>query len=68
MSMSLPMSLPINTVAGPDNPNPALHHMTQFHDLDIGSGSLRFASDFLGMKIHGWHTHIDALCRVAYRA
>jgi kynurenine formamidase len=64
---SVSMSLPINTVAGPDNPSPALHHMTQLHDWDIGSGSLRFATDFLGMNFHGdCHTHIDALCHIAY--
>ena len=64
---SVSMSLPINTVAGPDNPSPAIHHMTQLHDWDIGSGSLRFATDFLGMNFHGdCHTHIDALCHIAY--
>lgn len=64
---SVSMSIPINTVAGPDNPNPALHHMTQLHDWDIGSGKLRFATDFLGMDFHGdCHTHIDALCHLAY--
>ena len=26
------MAIPINTTAGPDNPNPAIHHMTQMHD------------------------------------
>jgi hypothetical protein len=61
------MAIPINTLAGPDNPSPAIHHMTQLHDWDIGSGSLRFAMDFLGMNFHGdCHTHIDALCHVAY--
>ena len=65
---SLSMSLPINTVAGPDNSHPAIHHMTQLHDWDIGSGTLRFATDFLGMDFHGdCHTHIDALCHLAYR-
>ncbi len=64
---SVSMSLPVNTVAGPDNPNPALHYMTQLHDWDIGSGSLRFATDFLGMNFHGdCHTHVDALCHIAY--
>lgn len=64
---SVSMSLPINTVAGPDNPSPAIHHMTQLHDWDIGSGTLRFATDFLGMNFHGdCHTHIDALCHIAY--
>ena len=65
---SISLSLPINTVAGPDNPNPAIHHMTQLHDWDIGSGPLRFATDFLGMDFHGdCHTHIDALCHLAWR-
>ena len=64
---SISMAIPINTVAGPDNPNPAIHHMTQMHDWDIGSGKLRFAMDFLGMDFHGeCHTHIDALCHIAY--
>ncbi len=65
---SISMSLPVNKVAGPDNPNPAIHYMATGHDNDIGSGSLRFASDFLGMQFHGdCHTHIDALCHIAYR-
>lgn len=64
---SISMSLPINTVAGPDNPNPAVHYMSQMHDWDLGSGSLHFATDFLGMNFHGdCHTHIDALCHLAY--
>ncbi len=55
-------------MAGPDNPNPAIHYMATGHDTDIGSGSLRFATDFLGMQFHGdCHTHIDALCHIAYR-
>src|SRR6266849_2467019 len=65
---SVSMAIPINTVAGPDNANPAIHHMTQLHDWDIGSGALRFSMDFLGMDFHGdCHTHIDALCHIAYR-
>lgn len=64
---SISMALPVNTVAGPDNPNPAIHYMSQLHDWDLGSGSLRFATDFLGMNFHGdCHTHIDALCHLAY--
>ena len=64
---SVSMAIPINTVAGPDNPHPAIHYMTQNHDWDIGSGKLRFAMDFLGMECHGdCHTHIDALNHIAY--
>lgn len=66
---SVSMSIPINTVSGPDNANPALHYMCTTHDVDVGSGALlRFATDFLGMQFHGdCHTHIDALCHIAYR-
>ena len=56
------MAIPINTVAGPDNPNPATHYMANTHDIDVGSGKLRFATDYLGMQFHGdCHTHMDAL-------
>lgn len=65
---SISLSLPVNKVAGPDNPHPAIHYMATGHDNDIGSGTLRFATDFLGMQFHGdCHTHIDALCHIAYR-
>jgi kynurenine formamidase len=61
------MEIPINTVAGPDNPNPAIHFVSQGHDIDIGSGGLRFGLDFMGMACHGdCHTHIDALCHISY--
>jgi kynurenine formamidase len=62
------MSIPINIMAGPDNPSPALHHMTQGHDIDIGFPEPRFALDYLGCACHGdCHTHIDALCHVSYQ-
>ena len=65
---SVSMAIPINTLAGPDNPNPAIHYMANLHDIDIGSGELRFATDFLGMQFHGdCHTHMDALCHIAYK-
>ena len=61
------MEIPINKVAGPDNPNPALHFVTQGHDIDIHSHGLRFGLDFLGMVCHGdCHTHVDALCHISY--
>jgi kynurenine formamidase len=63
------MSIPINTVAGPDNPVPAIHYMATTLDLDVGAGKdLRFATDFVGIQFHGdCHTHIDALCHIAYK-
>ncbi len=61
------MAIPINKVAGPDNPHPAIHYMTQNHDIPVGESKLGFAMDFLGMECHGdCHTHIDALCHIAY--
>lgn len=66
---SISMEIPINTIAGPDNPNPAIHYMTTAHDVDVGAGEgLHFATDFLGIQFHGdCHTHIDALCHIAYK-
>jgi len=61
------MAIPVNRIAGPDNPNPAIHFMTQMFDIPVGTSSLRFAMDFLGMSCHGdCHTHIDALNHIAY--
>jgi kynurenine formamidase len=61
------MSLPLDVEAAPDNPSPPVHHMTGLADVPVGSGSLRFATDYIGMNVHGdAHTHVDALCHVAY--
>jgi kynurenine formamidase len=50
-----------------DNPEPADHRMTLLTDVDVGSGSLRFAKDYVGVDYHNeGHSHIDALCHVAY--
>ena len=57
----------LNTHRGVDNPEPAQHEMTMLTDVDIGSGSLRFAKDYIGVDYHNeGHSHIDALCHVAY--
>jgi len=62
------LAIPINKVAGPDNPHPALHHITHNHDIDIPQGEPHFVLDFFGSECHGdCHTHIDALCHVSYR-
>ena len=62
------MEIPINKVAGPDNPNPAIHMVTQGHDIEINSSGLRFGLDFLGMACHGdCHSHVDALCHISYK-
>ena len=62
------MAIPINKVAGPDNPNPAVHLMSLMHDIPISASGLSFGMCFLGMASHGdCHTHVDALNHVAYR-
>src|SRR5262245_19124743 len=41
--------------------------MTMLPDVDIGSGSVRFAKDYVGVDYHNdGHSHIDALCHVAF--
>jgi kynurenine formamidase len=65
--VSVTLSRPLATELGASNPEPADHHMTMLSDTDIGSGSLRFAKDYVGVDYHNdGHTHIDALCHVAY--
>jgi len=65
----VPLAIPINRTAGPDNPSPALHYIVQGHDIDIGSNGVRFALDFLGMAFHGdCHSHVDALNHISYKA
>ena len=65
---SVTLSLPLATDAAADNPEPADVHMTMLTDTDIGSGSLRFAKDYVGVDYHNdGHTHIDALCHVAFQ-
>lgn len=64
---SVSLALPLNTVAGPDNPKPVAHYMTMLPDADIGSGELRLACDYVGLEFHGdAHSHIDALNHVVY--
>jgi kynurenine formamidase len=61
------MAIPINRVAGPDNPQPASHFVVQSHDVPVDSSKVRFAMDFLAMACHGdCHTHVDALNHISY--
>jgi kynurenine formamidase len=65
--VSVTLSQPLCTEARIDVPQPAEHHMTMLTDVDIGSGSVRFAKDYVGVDYHNdGHTHIDAFCHVAY--
>jgi kynurenine formamidase len=62
------LAIPINTVKGPDNPNPAVHRMVVLHDVVQPDGEPRFATDSLASEFHGdCFTHMDALCHVSYQ-
>jgi hypothetical protein len=57
----------LNTKGRIDNAEPAHHEMTMVTDVDIGSGSVRLAKDYVGVDYHNeGHSHIDAFCHVAY--
>ena len=65
--VTVTLSRPLTTEARIDVPEPADHHMTMLTDEDIGSGSVRFAKDYVGLDYHNeGHTHIDAFCHVAF--
>jgi kynurenine formamidase len=62
------LSLPMNTKAADDNPEPAVHTMTMIPGgHGHAHGELEFAKDFVGADYHNdGHTHIDAFCHVVY--
>ena len=65
--VTVTLAQPLQTKRRPDVPEPADHHMTMLTDVDIGSGSVRFAKDYVGVDYHNdGHSHIDAFCHVAY--
>jgi kynurenine formamidase len=64
---SITLSLPLNTQRAVHNPVPADHHMTMLGDAAVAE-PLQFNKDYVGLDYHNdGHTHIDALCHVAYR-
>jgi kynurenine formamidase len=65
--VTVTLSQPLKTEGRIDVPEPADHRMTLLPDVDIGSGSVRFAKDYVGLDYHNdGHSHIDAFCHVAY--
>ncbi|MFE2534771.1 cyclase family protein [Streptomyces sp. NPDC059371] len=61
------LAAPVETSAGPDSPEPALHTMRAWSDQFDDQG-LHFARDSLAMNVHGdADSHLDALCHVIYR-
>ncbi len=68
LGRQISMALPLDGCAAADNPHPAMHYIVQGHDIDAQSMGVTFATDFMGLAFHGMrHTHMDALCHVAYR-
>jgi len=64
-SVSLAAPIAIRTAA--DNPDPAVHQMTNPADDPAHDSGLFFATDRLAMNIHGdADSHIDALCHVMF--
>jgi kynurenine formamidase len=64
---TITLARPLDTHPGMENPEPAVHRMTMLGDTDIGSGTLSFAKDYIGVDYHNdSHSHIDALCHVAF--
>lgn len=60
------LAAPVETLPGPDNPEPAEHRMSGQPEEDTSSG-LHFARDSFAMNVHGdAESHIDALCHVIY--
>jgi kynurenine formamidase len=67
LGVTVSLGRPLVTEARLDVPQPADHHMTMLTDVDIGSVSVRFAKDYVGVDYHNeGHSHIDALCHVAF--
>jgi len=61
------MAVPISKLAGPDNPRPPAHYMSILFEVDRNFGEPGICLDYFASEIHGdCHTHIDALCHVAY--
>jgi kynurenine formamidase len=62
----IPMALPWNTVAGPDNAKPALHYMTELGDVEDPEPTAN--KDFIGVDYHGKaSSHLDAPTHIAYK-
>src|SRR5690606_3878624 len=66
LGVSVSLSHPLDTIESIDNDSPAEHRMTVVPDR--ASDGVEWACDYIGLEMHGEaHSHIDALCHVAYR-
>jgi kynurenine formamidase len=61
------LAAPVASEVALDNPDPAVHRMTQPGINPVPASGLSFAMDRLAMNIHGnADSHIDALCHVIF--
>jgi kynurenine formamidase len=61
------LAAPVDSEVAPDNPDPAVHQMTQLGNRSVSASGLSFAMDRVAMNIHGnADSHIDALCHVIF--
>jgi kynurenine formamidase len=61
------LAAPVDSEVTPDNPDPAVHQMTQLGNSPVSGSGLSFAMDRVAMNIHGnADSHIDALCHVIF--
>jgi kynurenine formamidase len=61
------LAAPIESTAARDNPDPAVHQMTNVAGNSARASGLSFATDRLALNIHGnADSHIDALCHVMF--
>ncbi|MGW2013749.1 cyclase family protein [Streptomyces sp. NPDC001927] len=67
LGRTVSLAAPIETVAGPDDPEPAVHRMTGPGPGELGADGLHFATDRFAMNVHGdADSHLDALCHVVF--
>ncbi|MCX5010479.1 cyclase family protein [Streptomyces sp. NBC_00555] len=65
--LTVSLAAPIETLPGPDNPDPAHHRMIAPAAGETGAAGLHFARDRFAMNVHGdADSHLDALCHVLF--
>ncbi|WP_327281357.1 MULTISPECIES: cyclase family protein [unclassified Streptomyces] len=65
--LTVSLAAPIETLPGPDNPDPARHTMIAPVAGGATADGLHFARDRFAMNVHGdADSHLDALCHVLF--
>ncbi|MFE9629598.1 cyclase family protein [Streptomyces sp. NPDC006463] len=65
--LTVSLAAPIETLSGPDNPEPARHGMIAPAAGEAVADGLYFARDRFAMNVHGdADSHLDALCHVLF--